>query len=646
MNLTDKKIQKLLDCVIKEEELTTKLLSQYGLTSTEIKRLKDAGHIESIARGKYKFINMDLLYEYGCMLEGKGNFEGSEKCFTKCGKTKEDLYTSILKLIYNENYDEALQKLDKKYNYSQSDERNNLNFLLLLISLIYPLSNEEKKILDKLKKEDICLNSKKYFTNKIRESLYKKDIKNAMDLYKSSLSSVSREEYTSLNLEFAIVKKADAKYNKARGSAVNHIAERNYEEALQLLKDNKEKLRLSIYDDYLLKTVEIFLDIEESHEIPSVSKTYDKSNVFKCIDANDFKQALNLSKENTALYNVLSDIVDLIDKIKEEDKQILKKTIPALTEEKTLTPSDTLIEVAISCLGLYLANENREAYNKIVQDFVALTIKKKDKSLEILKSALVKIREGRFEFTLQEYIQDFYQALSKGEFDIARIYIDLIENGNKIGHNFILTGGLKQILEITEKQFAFINLENQSISKDENEEETEIFNLDEDDITEEDCTFLVMDIHDRLITSKGYILLESSSVQDYATLERLLKKYDNIIYTKIFDGMSSKLVFRYYENNPSVNTSDLCRIAKENYNINHEECIKYYEEAIRYMKYVNPMILGKVGISYGKLEYFEKAIEYLSMANGFAKITGSKCDFTDLLKSYEAKLDKKKQLNN
>ena len=67
--------------------------------------------------------------------------------------------------------------------------------------------------------------------------------------------------------------------------------------------------------------------------------------------------------------------------------------------------------------------------------------------------AFVAIHQDDFKVDMGKYIQAFYGALAEKEFEIARIYLEILSKANEMEQECILLQGLYQVLSSSEKDF-------------------------------------------------------------------------------------------------------------------------------------------------------------------------------------------------
>lgn len=82
--ISEENLGRLYEGIIDHEELTTKLLNEYGFCSGDLTKLVKEGIIERISRGHYSLLSVDDLYNYGKTLISLRKYGEATLCFKRC----------------------------------------------------------------------------------------------------------------------------------------------------------------------------------------------------------------------------------------------------------------------------------------------------------------------------------------------------------------------------------------------------------------------------------------------------------------------------------------------------------------------------------------------------------------------------------
>lgn len=401
------KLQKLLDKLIIEKEITKETLNACHITKEEKKMLLSEGILLKYDRTYYKFNNHKMLYDYGNYLLKKQDYIKASMCFeyikTMLSNSRSELYQVFKKSLQNKDYEKAKTIYKKMTKINSNFQKSEINLYLYLLNIITDLDEELNEKAKQLTYEDVCINKNdnRYQKitpyNRIRTAIITNHLEYAkillLELSKNNEQIISEEIIKLLTFEAADVIKNDKKILHT------FIEEKNYEEAIAKLNNISKKMSLTLGQTYTLKLLEELLKIKETNSVPH-EKYSDQENIFAQIDNNNYEKALLLSYEHCQKFDETTDIYLLL-------KEIVK------------------------CINEIKSEKNKsfiENYNKYygIWDFEELD--------EYIKQTNKSIEKACLDFGyLEDYVSKVYliyaqKYLEKGDIREAKKYLELYEN--------------------------------------------------------------------------------------------------------------------------------------------------------------------------------------------------------------------------
>ena len=113
------------------------------------------------------------------------------------------------------------------------------------------------------------------------------------------------------------------------------------------------------------------------------------------------------------------------------------------------------LDNSFSALRSYLVDIGKSDYEFLIINLVKASLLERDMAFTKPMIALSLISRDNYSFDLSTYIQEFYINLAQNKFDMARVYLDIISKGNKLGQSCIMTNGLYKVLETSEKMAGY-----------------------------------------------------------------------------------------------------------------------------------------------------------------------------------------------
>jgi len=705
--INSEKLNRLYEVSI-NGELTTKELNSYGLNSKDITKLINEGIIIRIERGHYDLLDFKGLYTYGQELMRNKEREKAIKCYKKVFDFDDKNRVSFvlfLNSIYTNDYEEAFKYFKVLYTAKNIYLKADCNLYLYLLSYITEVPQIYQNIVKNMEISDIKVNAddRRYSDiaslNKSIAAAFQQKFSYALKLLNDFGNAIKKLPITLMLVKF-LLKQAINIEQKTNKILKEMAQNKEYEQIIEFLENKEKNHNLGWVNSYVLVLAKDAIKISKTKEVPEI-KDLVQDNIFTAIDAYNYELALSLNEEYNKKLNISTDNVlsimlknmceiikqiklekqhqnldisesndEEIEVFKVEDESVLEipKTPDFIDIIKYLMNNE--LEKAKLCINALMISRGKEEYLFLINDLINLSLLENDIAYTKPMHTLMKINNGNYKFNIQEFIENFYIALSQNKFKEARIYLNIISNCHKLGNFTIMTEGLLQILENAEK---IIKSKSHTIDYDDkiNEDKNiKKLKLNEEVVSEESVEIdktKEQIMHETLIENNSSI--SNSGAQEYIprdsdrefiqrkfgilekehgiiilnpmTKERRKKIYDiankfpNLDAFSIGEGNVKQIVLRYKYFDKNKNYNELLSLAKNAYyEKKYTECINYYLELMTF-SYVKPFIYAKLGMAYLKNGNKLKAIDYFTVATELSKNDPKPFDFKDLITTIE-----------
>jgi len=460
--LTEEKIRFVREKLKKKEEVATKELLQGGIDNNDIIRLKKLGVMESSRRGFYKLIDVSKYYDEAIKAVESKEYgkavEFFEKSINVSFNVMESNYYLFLISVLNNNLDDAFKYFEVLYN-NQNDiiSKGDLNFYLYMINYYNSVPSEYYKIVRNMRIEDTLNGEKKYMISReIKNLFFNKrflDSRNAIILSEGFQSRVI----------YHIISKVIYALNNEKRQLIDLIKEKKYEEVYEYYLDIESYRDLVDYETICLAIVEEIVEILKSGVLPKSNKIT-TNNLSVAIGNKDYKRALEINIQFNKSKNVdnsnnhinlllvaINDIIDSIDKVREDLKsqeevktqgletQDYSKLVVYLMSER--------IEDFTTELKDYLTKINKQEYMFLIMNLVKIDSMLEDNMYSRTMMKLSLIVSGKFSFEISEYVMCFYEYLAMKRFEVASIYLDIIESAKERKITSFSVTGFREIFD-------------------------------------------------------------------------------------------------------------------------------------------------------------------------------------------------------
>lgn len=715
-------LNKMYNGLIDEKELTTKELNSYGFNSKDLTVLINDGILERVKRGHYSFLSIDDLFYYGKKLIALKEYDKATACFEKCYELDSNhlgsCFQLFLRAVQSKDYSNAFTYFEHFYDSDNEYYNNDSNFYLYLLSMITEIPEKHREYAKYLQLEDIRIdfNDKRFddphSQNKVRISA----LNQKFTLASKQLNKLIKQ-HGRLSVQDIIIKtllsQAIEVQNELKKNIANLAMKKDYKEIISHLEQVQEQHYLSAADECVLFLAREVSKLEETGIIPE-KEVISTNKLFEAINGKNFELALSLSKDYTERNNIdpsdntmfmlLKDITELI-KVKTnkaEARQVV--TSPAKKAESANTISTTTPQIntapvatditfatvigylmqqdfdnSFRALRMYLNGINKSEYEFLIIDLIKISLIEQDVAFSKPMIALTYVSRENFTFDISEYIQEFYETLAQNRFTEARIYLDIISKSNKLGQKCVLTDGLEQVLNTTEKMLNYkrnnetLDRVDASIKKVEHESvnfvsvqqqaivapvhssisNTPIY-IDEQivdtpsekiikttkkkEISEpisadyDDSEFINGKLNE--LYEKGIILLKPMDSSRRKGIHNIVKDIPDVASFSIGSDSNRQIVLRFKPFlDEYVNISAIAKEGKNAYiNGQYDDCIESYRKLLEFGE-PKAWVYARLGLAYMKKFDKDTAIDYLTIATALSKEEQTDYDFTELIAS-------------
>ena len=693
--ITEDNLSKLYEDVLIGNELTTKELNSFKFNSKDLNDLIDQGIIVRVKRGLYSLKSVEKLFYYGKKLIAQKEYDKATLCFEKCFEM-DPTHTGVsfqlfLRCIQSKNYEKAFEYFDIFYNSEKEFYNTDNKFYLYLLSMITTLPENYRERAKHLSLNDIRVDfwDKRYDSvssqNRIRLFAFNQKFILAIKELNKSI-----EEKGSLSVQDITIKtllnQAVEEQLKNKEMVIDLIKQKKYDKIIDFYNKKMNSHYLNDSDKFTFILTKKLLDIINSKSIPRI-QIYNTNNIFTAINGNNFELALKLvdirnqekkyKKDINIIYLLLNEIVSMCKTLKEnssksqeqeiiESKQIQSQPI-VKTSDAPVSSSSTFADIfrflmnndldnTFKTLKNYLASTNKLDYEFLIIDLIKVSILENDKAFTKPMTNLALISRKNYSFDISSYIQEFYINLSNNNFEIARIYLDIISKGNELSSERIVTDGLYQILESSQKMLDSEknskNLDSVNVEIEERKDYkptnvTNKSNYDDSkveqktDVDKKDKMIkeqikaekdFIDSKYEELLNNKGVILLKPMDNDRISRIIEMVKDYEDVVAFVIDDDNKKRIVLRYKPKSEYVDVSNILHTANKAYKDgDYDECIESSLQLLQIFAKPRSIIYFQLGISYLRKSQKTLAIDYLIIANALTKKENLNFDFSDMI---------------
>ena len=598
--INEQNLEKLCQSMINNDKITFKILRDCNLNYLDIKRLSSLNVLKREKRGIYSFISSEYLFKYAKNLISNHEYQEANIILEKCLRLSSNNVEILSMLLYTsielKKYKKAIEICHILKN--NSEYKNKVDYYLGLLSLVTDIPEEDKNKL--INKQNKIIPFHDLISEKLHERI--------------------------------------KEYEKESNIILNKFFEdNNYKELEQVLIKKEEMSGLNIFEEYILRLFDVLSNRYEVRE-NNINNENQVSNIFSEIDNGNYQKALRKTFEYSDdyfIYHVkcLNQILNKINK-KTNSKRLFqarkdkyeeyKRTFPKIME--SLDSRD--IHKIISSIESYLSSINQENYYQLILNFIKLSLVSGNKDFFGAIDILYSISNKTYKFNISIYLNKFYNALTREDFEKAKIYLNIISSASKIVIEFPMLQGLYEYLHQEEKKKEYI--------------------VKDDILTriyeKEKLTEYILQLRKVLVEEKGIVVLKPMKQEEINLVAKIINKYGDITYFNIIYNDTKRLVLKYQGNDKQIDIQEKFLEASQAYqNKDYLKAINLYRKILPFSK--DKTIFRRLGTLYMMTNQNKLALDYLTVAFALEKNKQEKKKYKELILNLTKK-DSIKSSNN
>ena len=295
--------------------------------------------LKQIDSDNYSIDNVENTFYFGRYFLKEKDYKTANRIFDCCYKMDPNNFIVNYQLFYKSLFTRkkslVYKHFDVVYSYLEKTERKaDANLYLLLVGYLYGPNEYNEKMAEKfnnLKLEDILLpyDSEDFDIdeNDLRTLIFEKKYGKANQYidtqFHNKKLTFEEEVEKELLLEVII-------HTRQYGKIYDDYARNNELRKLKdILDEEYKKKNLSMSNEYLYHVLNKYLEIKETRIIPEIKNTNTKT-TFHAISNNDFKKALNISKDKNYVENTTNNETIF------KDKKMIDQKIELLRNGRSL----------------------------------------------------------------------------------------------------------------------------------------------------------------------------------------------------------------------------------------------------------------------------------------------------------------------
>lgn len=591
-------MERIYDSIIDGKTIDIVLLHELGFSDIEIKSLEEK-NILTKDNSVYHLVSVNGMIEYAKKLIRNGDYEKSNLYFEKCHELEPDniiawheLFLKKIRSLEFEKAFELCKELEPKYN-------SLANYYIFLLSNITELPDKYNEFLkqmdmNKIKTQDTNLFYDLETQNKIRRHSLYRNFTYALKL--SNDYNAKKEKLSIYDIVLKTLLQFTLKSDKkTMGKLIFLANEKEYEKIIEIINSINRRTNLKRVEEYALKLCNMITGVKLTKIIPFVTIN-EPNDIFEAIDGNNIDKMIKFLEQNDGnelLSILIKDLNNEINKIKSKnigfDDSLIYDTI-----KYYLLQND--IRSAFRIIDEYLKNNNKSEYEFLVFDLIKISTLKNNVETLNIKDLL-----NNLNLDISFYIDCYYEALKK-DINIAKVYLDIIDNISKINN-----------IEVDMKKLCMA-----------------MYPDDYDDLKYME---LIDKINKILNKEKGIVLLDEESKETTKKIIKFLKLYPNIEFYIINGDGSDKIVLKYRPiQKRFINIDELLSKRKEmSQKGEYKKCLGIELEILANSVRSDSRNYSRIGYTYLKMNESVKALDYFIVANYFAKREKNGVNYNDII---------------
>lgn len=682
------KLERLYDLVLLNGSIITlEMLTDSGFILDDVNGLVIDGTLAYDSSGSFlTFKDADGLFNYGTRLLSEKRYRDLVTRLNICHEIDPNNQRVRIQLLFyylrNDEYDKTFEIIDEMLNSNNKSFIADANYYLYLMSFYAALPGKYKRVINGLEYADVLVLSSdnmyytRYMQNMVRRKAFNGKLKNALSVLNDYIKQFGYTMDESKIEEFLLIKGASQE-SKNSDLIVNFVKSKNYTELYRYLSEKSLDYGLTRLERDTIWLLEHYLNIKNTGMVPEIISG-DAENIFEAVDKHNYKLALELEEKFTSevganttsfvMSTILTDIYYLIQELNLEENKFSDMSITLGTISSYLMDGD--FDNGLKALRHYLKSINRAEYEFLISDLIKVSLFEGDAAFTKPMLVLSLIKRDNFTVNISEYIQEYYSAIGNGNFEVARVYLDIITKADKTKPTGVLIEALEQVLTASEKVLPKVRkkkmilpkaLESAGIDYNQNatavtsantESTSDIKSLDDSrenstkkiEVSSEDikeATKFISDRAQELYQKKGIMILKPMSLQERSAVSRVIDNYYDIAAFTIGSGENIQIVLRYFDHDStSLNSNvELKKVESFYKSRNYGACIAVLVPLLSKMTAPPAYVYARLGLCYYKTRNIDRAIDYLTVATELAKKSPRldvSWDFTEMIGKLKA----------
>lgn len=454
--LTDEKIKYVREKLKEKEEVATKELLQSGIDNNDIIRLKKLGIIESSKWGHYKLGDTSKYYNEGVKLVEEKEYDKAKEMFIQSVNSNinvmEATYYLFLISVFKNNLDDAFSYFEVLYkNENSIISKSDLEFYLYMINYYNSVPSKYYQLVRNMKLDENIDSKKKYIISRnVKVNFFNKRFLDAKFLSNNG----SNSNFQSVVIQ-SIISQVISALNTEKKQLIDLIKEKKYEDVYNYYLDIESYRDLQDYEKICLDIVEEIVGILKSGIIPNANKVI-TNNLSVAVGNKDYKRALEINNDFNKRKNIdnsinhinlllvaINEVIDNIDRVRNGIKEVNKNDYGILIEYLMRGQ----IEEFSSELKIHLDRIGKNEYLFLIMNLVKIDSMLEDKMYSRTMMSLSLALNNNFDFNMLEYVLSFYENLALNRYDVASVFLDIIDDAKNKGYGRLNINGLREIFD-------------------------------------------------------------------------------------------------------------------------------------------------------------------------------------------------------
>ena len=419
-------IKRVYNRIIFNGRITTKELREIGLTDEDVRNLL---FISRKSLHVYRFYNENMLLNYYKQeIEPYANDEFKMQTLLRVleidPKNTEAAYLIIEIKARNHDYADIFDYID--IIGGKNSLKESANLLLYLFSFITPIPEKYKDKVANMKLEDVLVSentSEMTRRNVLYSSVFSQHYRAAYKVLHDTDDKSALEKTLEVILHEALTVKRDT----ARKIMLALEKYNDFDGVKRILTEQSQKRRLFLAEEMYLKICNAYFDIDNGKF--SLNPNGGNSGFYNAIYTNDYQTALELNRSYTeengkrtrieAIYEML--LTGVLGKVKRSYNTIFEDFANKDGEK------------AAEDVDKYLTMSGLGQYKDYMSNLIKLSVLNGDAYFVEPAVALGKITKGDKIIDASTYIPEYYFAISVGDLEKAKLYMNIVFSLEKIG---------------------------------------------------------------------------------------------------------------------------------------------------------------------------------------------------------------------